>query len=233
MKQKKIVRYGILMMIGIIVNLVGKWIATTLQLPLWLDAIGTGVTSCLLGPIWGAVCGVINNMVNGLADPLSLAYGLTSAAIGIVMGICMRKGMFRDLFHAMTTSVIVALVSVVISTPLNLLNWGGMIGNVWGDGLFGMLTSHGMNAVVASGLGELFVDFPDKVVVVLITYALLRLPILQQWFQTEQYLQEKVQGTHATSWKKLLFMVPVLLYCLTMTVVNVDAAKSEEESEQA
>ena len=200
----------IIMLAGILLNILGKWFAVKYKLPFWMDAVGTGVTACLLGPVYGALCGGMNNLLYGLVNQTSYAYGLTSIAIGFVMGICSRKGMLEHKFTAMTASVMVALTAVVISTPLNLIMGGGAIGNVWGDGLYEMLTLMGLHSIIASTLGELFIDFPDKVVMVLLTYLIIRLPIFREWNQEHEAKQIQKKGSGQGMWF-LLVLLSVLL----------------------
>ena len=38
----------IIMLAGILLNILGKWFAVKYKLPFWMDAVGTGVTACLL-----------------------------------------------------------------------------------------------------------------------------------------------------------------------------------------
>ena len=69
-------------------NYLGKFFATLLKLPLWLDSIGTCMGACLGGPIVGALCGAFNNLIYGLTtgDNITLIYSLTSAGIGFFVG---------------------------------------------------------------------------------------------------------------------------------------------------
>ncbi len=53
------------------------------------------------------------------------------------MGIMARLGHMEKLTGAFLTAVAAGLTAVVISTPLNVIFWGGATGNVWGDLLFG------------------------------------------------------------------------------------------------
>ena len=103
----------------------------------------------------------------------SYAYAFTRVAIAIVMGICMRRHMIRDWFGVFTTSALVSAVAVIVSTPFNLIFFQGYNGNLWGDALFDMFRYYRIPVVIASGLSELLVDFPDKVVTVCIIFGIL------------------------------------------------------------
>lgn len=153
------------------INYLGKLFASLLKLPLWLDAIGTCLAAVLGGPIIGAVCGAVNNIIYGLTlDPISTVYALTNISIGIVVGILAYKGFMKNLKGAILTGIIVGIVAVIISTPLNIHYWGGTTGNVWGDALYAWAVSRNMPMWLASGLDELVVDVPDKLAVVILVF---------------------------------------------------------------
>lgn len=153
------------------INYLGKLFAGVLKLPLWLDSIGTCLAAVLAGPIVGAICGAANNIIYGLTmDPISMVYALTNVGIGITVGILCYKGFMKNLRGAILTGIIVGVVSVLISTPLNIIFWGGTTGNVWGDALYAWLVSQNIPIWIASFFDELVVDLPDKLAVVVLVF---------------------------------------------------------------
>jgi len=153
------------------INYVGKLFAATLKLPLWLDSIGTILAAMLAGPWIGAISGLINNVIYGITmDAVSAIYGITSAAIGITVGWLAYKGWLKNWWRTVGLGIIVALVSTIVSTPINIKFWGGQTGNIWGDALFATLMAKKASLFLASFLDELLVDLPDKIAVVLIAY---------------------------------------------------------------
>ena len=157
------------------INYIGKLFAGALKLPLWLDSIGTVLASMLGGPILGAVSGLINNIIYGLTmDPVSFIYGITSVAIGLTVGIFAYKGWTKSLGKVILLGLIVSLVSAVVSTPINVVFWGGQTGNIWGDALYASLIANKFPVWAASFLDELVVDLPDKVATVIIGYAIFK-----------------------------------------------------------
>ena len=161
----------VLIPVAVGINYVGKLFAQLLKLPLWLDSIGTVIASMLSGPIVGSISGAINNIIYGLTmDPISFVYALTSVAIGLTVGIMAYKGRINNLWRAVVVGLVVALVAAVVSTPLNVIFWGGQTGNVWGDALYAYLIAHGVPVWLSSFLDELVVDLPDKVATVIIVF---------------------------------------------------------------
>jgi len=153
------------------INYVGKLFASTLKLPLWLDSIGTVLAAILAGPWIGAISGLINNIIYGITmDAVSGIYGITSVAIGLTAGWLAYKGWLENWWKAVGFGIVVALVSTVVSTPINIKFWGGQTGNLWGDALFAALMGNKVPLFLASFFDELVVDLPDKIAVVLISY---------------------------------------------------------------
>lgn len=156
------------------INYLGKLFASALKLPLWLDSIGTMLSALLAGPVVGAICGALNNIIYGFQDPISFVYALTSVGIGIAAGILGCKGWFGSLGKASVSGLVIGAVAVVISTPLNIIFWGGQTGNVWGDAVFAAATAGGMPMFISSMLDEIVVDLPDKLVTVIIVFGIYR-----------------------------------------------------------
>ena len=158
------------------INYLGKLFASVLKLPLWLDAIGTCIGGALGGPIIGAICGAANNLIYGFTtgDSITLVYALTSLGIGLAVGIMARLGKMEKLSGALLTAVVAGFVAVCVSTPLNVLFWGGTTGNVWGDALFAATQAANMPVAIGSLLDEVVVDVPDKIITILIVFAILK-----------------------------------------------------------
>ena len=139
------------------INYLGKLFASVLKLPLWLDSIGTCIGAILGGPIIGGICGAANNLIYGFTtgDSITLVYALTSLGIGVAVGIMARLGKMSNLPGAILTAVVAGLVAVVISTPLNIIFWGGTTGNIWGDAVFAWSQAAQLPVAFGSFLDEI------------------------------------------------------------------------------
>lgn len=158
------------------INYLGKLFASVLKLPLWLDSIGTCTGAVLGGPVIGAICGAANNLIYGFTtgDAITLIYALTSLCIGVAVGIMARLGQMKSLKGAVLTACAGGFTAVAVSTPLNILFWGGTTGNVWGDAVFAWSQASAMPVALGSLLDEIVVDVPDKLITLLITYAIVK-----------------------------------------------------------
>lgn len=157
------------------INYLGKLFAGLLKLPLWLDAIGTVLASMLAGPIIGAASGIINNLIYGITvDPISTVYAITSGVIGLGVGIMAYKGWIANIGKAIVIGLVVGFIAAIVSTPLNIIFWGGQTGNVWGDAFYAFLVSQDMPVWLASFGDSIVVDVPDKVATVIISFLIFK-----------------------------------------------------------
>jgi len=155
------------------INYIGKLFAGLLKLPLWLDSIGTVLSAMLAGPVVGAICGAINNIIYGLTmDPISFIYALTSIGIGLAVGVMAHKGRINSIVNAVLVGLVAAVVSTLISTPINIGFWGGQTGNVWGDLVYAGMVAHHYPVWIASLVDEFIVDVPDKIATVIVAYGI-------------------------------------------------------------
>ncbi len=157
------------------INYLGKLFAGLLKLPLWLDSIGTVLASMLAGPVIGAIAGAVNNIIYGFtADPISFVYAITSAVIGLVVGIMAYKGWIENVRKALVLGLVVGFIAATVSTPLNIMFWGGQTGNIWGDILFASMIENNMPLWLASFADSIVVDVPDKMATVLISFLIFK-----------------------------------------------------------
>ena len=157
------------------INYVAKAFAEGLKLPVWLGTLGTFLASMLAGPVAGAISGFINNVIYGLTlSPVSTVYAITSIGIGITVGVLHAKGWFSSAKKVFVSAIIIAIVSAVISTPLNVIFWGGQTGIPWGDSIFAAMIANHIPVWISSFTDEFILDILDKVVVAYLAFFIYR-----------------------------------------------------------
>ncbi len=167
-------RFLILLLIilgGIFINVLGVHTSSILELPLWLDSIGTVVAAFLLGPVCGFLTGFLSNISYAVAysDYGYALYAVTNGVIGWVVGKASVKDKFNTLGSALNVSMVVVIATMCTAIPLNLIFHGGMTSNVWGDAVIAFLQQHDFK-YLSYAIGEFYVDFLDKVLVILLVY---------------------------------------------------------------
>ena len=142
----------------------------------WLCVSSTSESTAFSPKSIGGICGAANNLIYGLTagDNITLIYALTSLGIGLAAGIMARLGFMKSFPKALITACVAGFVAVLISTPLNVIFWGGTTGNVWGDMVFAATQAAGLSTLLGSFLDEIVVDVPDKIITLIVVYFVLK-----------------------------------------------------------
>lgn len=147
---------------SILLNCIGRWFAQYAELPLWLDFYGTLTAAYILGPISGGIVGLFSNAIWSIDNPIYTVYGIVNMVIGLVAGYGARKGYFNEIFKSLVLASVITIAATSISAPLNIFFFEGYTGNIWGDGVIDFARLQGVHPIVASILGEVYINFIDK-----------------------------------------------------------------------
>jgi len=116
--------------VAIALNIVVGQIVGTLNLPIFLDSIGTVLIALLAGPWVGALTGLLSNLIWGLiSDPIAAAFAPVAMMIGLIAGLCARWGLFRRWWQAIISGVIIAVALSFIAVPVRVYMFGGVTGS--------------------------------------------------------------------------------------------------------
>ncbi|MCR5674865.1 MAG: HD domain-containing protein [Lachnospiraceae bacterium] len=159
-------------------NIGGKLLAVWLELPLWADSFGTALSAYIGGPVCGAIVGLTANLSYCVFNRLSAVYSITSIALGIIIGFAARRNWFDRFYGFMKTASFAMLTALVVSVPVDLMFNSGFTGNKWGDGVVDYLTDKGWPIFPCTVLGQLALEFADKVLTVAVVYLLI---LIRQW----------------------------------------------------
>lgn len=179
MKKRKTLWTVIFVAVCVCMNLGGKFFATWLELPLWADSFGTVLCAYALGPICGAIVGVTGNLAYAVINPVSIMYSITSIALGIIVGYAAGKNWFDHLYGFMKAASLVVVTALVVSVPVNMIFTEGLTGNKWGDGVIYYLLEREWPPFLCAVLGQLALEFVDKVITVGVVFIIVLLKRLK------------------------------------------------------
>ena len=206
MKKQKTYLIIILVLLCISLNCLGRSITYRFDLPLWLDSFGTVWSAYVLGPICGSMVGITGNLICSALFQAHWGYLFTSISLALLVGVLSHRKSLDTFPGAMIIGVLCAVAATAISVPLNYLFHSGMTGNVWGDGVINLFLEWKWPQIIASILGEFYLDFVDKVLTLVIIYLVFRLfrKVLPHaaFFSMERML--------TGSFVLLLFLLPAL-----------------------
>ena len=153
-------------------NIGGQLLSAWQAWPFWLDSLGTALASYIGGPVVGGMVGLTGNLSYAAVNHLSAAYSVTSVALGVIVGIAARKRWFDRFYGFMMAATLSIMVALVVSTPLNHMFLGGYTGNIWGNAVIDYLLDKSWPMPVCAIFGQLAIEFPDKLITILLLYLL-------------------------------------------------------------
>jgi energy-coupling factor transport system substrate-specific component len=151
--------------VGAALNVVGGTINTTLQLPTFLDMIGTAVVAIVLGPWWGALVGVMGNIGGAFfTGPVGIPFAIVNVAGALVWGYGVRSlGMGRSAPSFFLLNVLVALVTTAVAAPIVVFLFGGATGHT-SDALTAAFAQAGQDLLAAAFASSIIVSLADKII---------------------------------------------------------------------
>nr|MCR5788833.1 hypothetical protein [Lachnospiraceae bacterium] len=175
MRERKNWETALFTAICICLNLGGKFLASHFELPLWADSFGTVLSACIAGPICGAMVGLTGNLAYGAVNQLSIAYSITSIALALIVGFAARLKWFDRFYGFMKAASLAMFTALVVSVPFDMLLDNGFTGNKWGNGVVKYLLDRGWPLFLCTVMGQLCLEFVDKVLTVALVYAVIRI----------------------------------------------------------
>ena len=174
MKEKKFTAVKQCMIaLGIVLNILGSFLAVNLKLPIYLDSIGTIFISGLLGPVYGVTTGLLGSLISGITfDIYSLYYAPVQIFTALMTGVMFRtkwlQGKFLP-FGCFAASLPTSLVSSLITAFV----FGGITssGSAY---LVVIMNKMGIGLTLSCFIVQILTDYCDKLVAVLFVTAVLK-----------------------------------------------------------
>lgn len=154
-------------------NLMGRVVVDGLQIPLYLDMVGTAVAAVLLGPWRGVAVGVTTNLLGALTSGLiSIPFALVNVVGALIWGYGFRAfGAGRSPSRFLVLNLVVALACTVVAVPIIVLV-GGATGN-GADSVMARVEATGHGIVLAVLSVNLLTSVADKLIAGFIALATL------------------------------------------------------------
>ena len=176
MRRSRRVRMLLLSAAGLLVNLLLARIPLALNLPLFMDNIGSALAAALGGYIPGIVVGFFTNLINGMGDPATTYYGSLTVLIAVASAWFADRGYYSKPWKL---PVVVATFALI----------GGGLGSVLTWALYGFDFGTGISAPLAQRIyaagtlsqfwsqfaADMLIDVADKTLTVVIVAVVLNL----------------------------------------------------------
>lgn len=164
----------VLAAIGIALNMALGQVASLLNLPIFLDSIGTVLAAVLCGPVIGGLTGLLTNLLWGLIQgPTAAFFAPVALVIGVTAGLLARAGMFRSWWQAAVSGVVIAFALSIVAVPIRIYLFGGVTGS-GADFVVAYLLQVGQSLFGSVLLTVIGSNLTDKVVTALLVWAIIR-----------------------------------------------------------
>lgn len=161
----------ILIPIGIGINLGIGSVVKVLNLPFYLDAIGTILITILLGWRAGTITGVLSFVFMTVlgVGPFHIYFSLTQVAIALSTHLFLEVGLLKRWWTVPVAGVLIGCIAAIVSAPVIVYLFGGVEGN--GPGLITVfLMSTGRTIYESVVLKGLSIEPLDKTIQLLVAF---------------------------------------------------------------
>ncbi len=136
---------SLLIPVAVAVNFTGFGLVKLLNLPIFLDSIGTVFISLIAGPWVGVVTAVITSLITGSFSPEFLPFMPVAIVMALCMGFLGKFKMKNLVLKTIICAFCLVVIAVVVSAPIIVLVFGGNTGNA-SAGITGffLATGHGI-----------------------------------------------------------------------------------------
>ncbi|MBP5265567.1 MAG: hypothetical protein J6Z06_01945, partial [Lachnospiraceae bacterium] len=163
----------LLLVAGVVLNVSGRILAQALSWPIWADCVGTFLTAILIGPFGGALTGYATAAICGQLDPLAYYYAPVGMVVGFAIGVMFPHGKRMNKYRVFMVAFAASLLASLLATVENMIFRGGEVGNVWGEALVEWISAGNEMHFIPLFFGELLVNFPDKILSVIVVMAII------------------------------------------------------------
>ncbi|MBQ7454096.1 MAG: diguanylate cyclase [Selenomonadaceae bacterium] len=99
---------------GIILNLIGSYVAQIFHLPIYLDTIGTVFIAALGGYVPGIAVGFFTNLIGSLINRAEIYYGIVSVSLAALTAFLAGRGYYKKFLKVLLTIPATILVTTII-----------------------------------------------------------------------------------------------------------------------
>ena len=166
---------GGLILGGIGLNILGSEIAAWLDIPLYLDSIGTVIASIFGGYVPGILVGFITNLFKTIFDPTSIYYGLINVLIAVFAAFFANCGWFKNFFKMLACVLATGIIVGGISSILTWFLYGFATEGISAE-LAATIHNHTFFSMFPSQISaDILIDLADKLITFVIAFAVYQL----------------------------------------------------------
>lgn len=149
-------------------------IVKVLNLPIYMDSIGTNIATLLLGWKRGAIVGVLGFVITSIfINPFAIYFIGTQVVIALVVDFFAKRAWFSNVWKVALSGIGLGIITAIVSAPVIILVFQGATGNgaALVTSFFAKMGNQIVNSVFLSGFS---IEPIDKAVQCLIAFFVLK-----------------------------------------------------------
>ena len=171
-RNKSVSKIALLIVIGIAVNYVGEAIAGVLNVPFYLDCIGTVFVAAISGTFPGVFVGLISNILKMFDDSSSMYYSSLNVLIAFCTSEFKKRGWFKSLKGKVLFVFLLAAIGGGLGGLLTWMLYGKNSTQISSGYAAAIYDNFLKNRMLAELLASFIIDLGDKIITVIAAYIL-------------------------------------------------------------
>lgn len=222
----------LLIVAGVIVNVLGARLVIALNLPLYLDNVGSVLAAALGGPIPGMVTAFTSNYLGYFGEPSAIMFGVLTVTMACLAAWLSKRGLLRKVKGYFLLWILMVAIGGAIGSVMGWYLYGKTVGGTIAAPYVFWLCDHGFSGFTAQLLGDIFLDMTDKCLTVLIVAIVLHffprrfrdaLPLSYIYHCSHdelesEYEKRKAPYTGRSVFNKIIFITTIALSLLGVVV---------------
>ena len=164
---------SLLIPVAVAINFAGFVIVKLLQVPIFLDSIGTVFISLIAGPWVGVATAVITSLITGSFSPEYLAFMPIAIVMALGMGFLGKFRMKSLLIKTIICALCLVATAIIVSAPIIVLVYGGNTGNATA-GVTAFFLATGQNIWTAVFSTNLVTETTDKIITTVVAMLIIK-----------------------------------------------------------
>ncbi len=164
---------SLLIPVAVAINFAGFGIVKLLQVPIFLDSIGTVFISLIAGPWVGVATAVITSLITGSFSPEYLAFMPVAIVMALGMGFLGKFRMKSLLIKTIICALCLVATAIIVSAPIIVLVYGGNTGNATA-GVTAFFLATGQNIWTAVFSTNLVTETTDKIITTVVAMLIIK-----------------------------------------------------------